>query len=153
MSPKRFFKNTKKDKAGNRRANEFPSNSRSIPEASRFKFPKLDHANLLGLYGKALKISVAVVFVVAVVIVGYDLQKNIISKQNIDSQREQLTRELKFWEDFLEKHQNFKDAYFQAAILEYRLGQITQAKAKVKKGLSLDPNSEEGRKIEEILNK
>lgn len=82
-----------------------------------------------------------------------DLQKNLALKENIDSQRQSLTKELKFWEDAISKHKDYRDAYFQASVLEYKLGNSSKAKMYVEKGLSLDPNSEDGRKIEELLNK
>jgi len=83
--------------------------------------------------------------------VGLDFQNNLQIKQNIDSQREVMDRDLNFWKDFISKHQNYRDAYFQASILEYRLGDTSKAKMYVEKGLSLDPNSKNGRKIEEFL--
>lgn len=90
---------------------------------------------------------------VAAVAVGYDLYRNLKENRQISSQREILLRELDYWNKFISKHNNYKDAYFQAAILEYRLRDTNQAKIYVKKGLSLDPSSPDGRKIEELLNK
>jgi hypothetical protein len=62
-----------------------------------------------------------------------------------------LENDLIFWQDFIAKHDNFRDAYFQASILEYKLGDITKAKMYNEKGLTLDPNSTDGRKIENLL--
>lgn len=144
------FKNIKKKKY-----KKSPSNSRIITEPKDFtlSFPKIDSAKLLKLYGGALKIFVVFVFIVAVVIVGLDLQKNLQAKQDIDFQRENLVKELKFWEGFISKQQNYPDAYFQASILEYRLGNTSQAKKYLEEGFLLDPNSENGRKIEEFLSR
>lgn len=141
MSSKRFFKNANKNKKGNEKRSESPSNSRSITE------------KLLKLYGGTLKIFVVFIFIVAVIIVGYDFQRNLQIKQDIDSQRKALVSDLNFWEDFISKHQNYRDAYIQASILEYKLGNISKAKMYVEKGLSLDPNSQDGKKIEAFLNK
>jgi hypothetical protein len=131
-----------------------PSNSRDISEKTkrfRFSFPKFSHVSLIGIYGTTLKVFVIIIFVVAVAIVGYDLQKNWEVKQSVDLQREKLSQELSFWENFIAKHQDYRDAYFQASVLEYRLGNTTKAKIYVEKGLALDPNSENGRKIEQNL--
>ena len=156
------FKNIKKKSppAGGKRE-EFPSNSRSIPaspqlqrgetEHSRFTFPKINHTALLKIYGGVLKVFVVIVFMIAVVIVTADLRNNLQARQSIDRQRGDLMKNLNFWEDFIAKHNNFRDAYFQASILEYQMGDISKAKIYVEKGLALDPNSENGRKIEQLL--
>ena len=146
------FKNIKKKSppAGGNNT-KFPSNSRSITENFKSSFPKINHATLFKIYGGALRLFVVLIFAVAVVVVGYDLQKNLQTKQNIDQQRESLNKDLNFWISFLAKHQNYPDAYFQAAVLEYKLRDSSKAKMYLEKGLSLDPNSENGRKIKEFL--
>lgn len=140
------FKNIKKEA----KENKSPNNSRTIPV---FDKAQGKPSTFLKIYKVSLKVFTVFIFVLAVVVVGLDLQANTQTKQAIDLEREKLTRELKFWEDFIAKHQDFKDAYFQASILEYRLGAISKAKKYAKKGLTLDPNSKDGRKIEELLNK
>lgn len=142
------FKNTK-NKAKKEKS---PSNSRIIPEFKIF-FPKISSSAFLKTYGIALKIFIILIFILAVVIVGLDLSANIQAKQAIDLEREELTKDLDFWKNFISKHQDYKDAYFQASVLEYKLGDKAQAKIYVEKGLSLDPNSKDGRKIEELLGK
>lgn len=131
------FKNTKKEA----KKAKSPSNSRSIPET------------FIKVYRLSLKVFIVFIFILAVVIVGLDIQANTQAKQAIDLERKKLTRELKFWEDFIDKHKDYRDAYLQASILEYQLGNISKAKIYVEKGLSLDPNSENGKKIEELLGK
>lgn len=131
-----------------------PSNSRSIPAKLsflKFSFPKINYAILFKTYRGALKAFVATIFIIAAVIVGIDFQKNLQLKQNIDSQREIVNHGLNFWKDFIIKHQNYPDAYFQLSALEYRLGDISNAKMYLEKGLFLDPNSVNGRKIEQLL--
>jgi hypothetical protein len=98
-----------------------------------------------------LKVLVALVFVVAAAVVGFDFKNNLQTTKNIASQRSVLLKDLAFWESFISKQNNFPNAYFQASVLEYRLGDISKAKVDVEKGLILDPNSVDGRKIEEFL--
>lgn len=131
------FKNIKKE-AKNAKS---PSNSRIIP------------ATFLTIYRLSLKVFIVFIFILAVVVVGLDLRENLKTRQEVDSQREKLTKELKFWEDFIDTHRDYRDAYFKASILEYKLGNTSKAKLYVEKGLSLDPNSEDGKKTEELLNK
>lgn len=132
------FKNTK-NKA--KKEKQSPSNSRTIPET------------FIKIYGLSLKIFIVLIFLLAIVIIGLDLSANIQAKQVIDLEREELTKDLKFWKNFIVKHQDYKDAYFKLSILEYKLGDRAKAKIYVERGISLDPNSKDGRKIEELLNK
>lgn len=141
------FKNIKK-KA---KRKEFPSNSRSITEHSRFDFPKISHTTLFKIYRGVLKVFVVIIFIIAVIIVAVDFRNNLQAKQSIDRQRITLEKDLNFWKNFISKNQNYPDAYFQASILEYRLGNTTKAKMYIEKGLILDPNSKNGRKIERLL--
>ena len=141
------FKNLKK-KA---KSAKFPSNSPTIPESFKLLFPKVTPAMLLKIYRGTLKVFIALIFLLAAFSVGMDLQKNFNDRGNIDLQRAELTKELKFWQDFIAEHKDYRDAYFQASILEYRLGDSSKAKMYAEKGLSLDPNSEDGKKFEKFL--
>lgn len=163
--PSMKFKNIKKEASSKGRPSgrKSPSNSRTIPDfvktssgkpaLFRLSFPKLSPSKLLRVYRVALKIFIVIIFILAVAIVGLDLDANIKAKQEIDLEREKLTQELKFWENFISKHQDYKDAYFKLSILEYKLGDASKSKMYVEKGLTLDPNSQEGKKIEEFLGK
>jgi len=151
------FKNIKKKKENTKS----PSNSRTNPDFAKASSGKPEHFESLilkinsikplKLYGGILKFFVTFIFIIAVIIVGIDFRNNLQTKQRIDSQREVLTKDLNFWEDFISKHKNYRDAYFQASILEYKLGDITKAKMYVEKGLSLDPNSINGIRVEKFL--
>lgn len=137
------FKNTKKEA----RKSKYPSNSRIIPASG----DRPDPAKFLKIYRASLKVFLAFIFILAMIIVFVDLQKNLSIKENIDMGRGSLTKELNFWEDFISKHKDYRDAYFQASILEYKLGNVNNAKKYVGKGLSLDPNSEDGKKLKQLL--
>lgn len=139
MSTKHFFKNIKKNKKGNGGESEFPSNSRAIP------------ATFIKMYSLSLKIFILIIFLLVVATVGVDLQKNLRVKEDIDIQRTRLTQELRFWEDFSFKQQNYRDAYLQASILNYKLGNTSKARMYAEKGLILDPNSQDGKKLEQFL--
>jgi len=150
------FKNIKK-KVKEAKKVKSPSNSRSIsssvdrPEYFKISWPKISPVKLFKVYRTVLKVFVIFTFLSAVAVVGLDLQRNLQAKQNIDQQRETLTENLNFWINFLASHQNYPDAYFQASVLEYKLGDSSKAKMYVGKGLGLDPNSVNGRKIEQLL--
>lgn len=100
-----------------------------------------------------MKVFVVTLFLLALVNVVWELDRNIKEKQRIDLEREKVTRKLGFWKGFLEKHKDYRDAYFQVSVLEYKLGNKNEAKMNVEKGLNLDPNSKTGKEIEKFLNK
>lgn len=135
------------------KSKQFPKFYRFITESLKFPVPKITPVTLLKIYRGALKVFIALIFILTAIIVFVDLQKNIQSSKIIDLEREKLTKDLIFWESFIEDHKNYQDAYFQASILEYKLGNTSKAKTYVEKGLSLDPNSENGRKIEKFLSR
>jgi hypothetical protein len=144
------FKNIKK-KA---KVIKSPSNSRSIAEKSiksNFHFPKISHTTLINVYRGSLKVFLFFVFILAATVVGMDFKKNLQMKQNIDSQRMTLEKNLNFWENFILKHQDYRDAYIQASIIEYKLGNTPKARMYVENSLVLDPNSSEGLKVEQLL--
>jgi tetratricopeptide (TPR) repeat protein len=131
-----------------------PSNSRSITDKSThlsFSFPKISHTALIKMYRGTLKTFLVCIFILAAVIVYIDLQKNIQTKQDIDSQRSTLIRNLNYWENFISEHQDYRDAYIQASVLEYQLGDTSKAKIYIEKSLALDPNSSEALKVEQLL--
>ena len=146
------FKNIKKQEKGSYRKS--PSNSRTIPAKStrpKLSLPKINPAELFRLRGEALKIFVILIFMLTAILVGVDFRNNLRAKQEIDSRRGTLVKNLNFWKDFVSKHENYKDAYFQASILEYKLGDTSKAKMYLGKGLALDPNSQDGEKIKQFL--
>ena len=73
--------------------------------------------------------------------------------QQVLAQREQIQSKINFWQSIAQKYEGYKDSYFQMAVLYYQLGNFEEAKLENQKALSLDPNFEDARKLEEVLNK
>ena len=65
--------------------------------------------------------------------------------------REKLLSDVAYWESVVAKRKDYRDGYFQLAVLEYRLGDKEKANAYLQEVLKLDPNFEEGRKLEKVL--
>ncbi len=145
------FKNIKKNPKASGKKKKSPSNSRTITEHFKLSFPKINSVILLKAYRGSLKVFIFFIFILAAIIVGLDLQQNIETKQKVDAQRSNMAKKLEFWESFIVKHKDYRDAYLQASVLQYQLGNMSKAKMYVEKGLVLDPNSQDGRKIEELL--
>lgn len=115
---------------------------------SKDKFPRISRRIT---DKKVWSVVASVVIGVAILIVGADLQKNIQNKQNIKKERIKIAKDIEYWEKTIEKYKDFRDAYFQLAVLEYRLGEFEKAKSYLKRTLELDPNFEEARDLEKLL--
>lgn len=69
----------------------------------------------------------------------------------ISAERQSLQEKINFWQSVVDKYDGYKDAYFQIAIFEYRLGNYKKAQEYNKKALLLDPNFEDSKKLEVLL--
>lgn len=67
------------------------------------------------------------------------------------SQRQAMQKKINFWLSFTQKYEGYKDAYFQIALLEYRLGNFEKSRYHNKKALLLDPGFEDAKNLEVLL--
>lgn len=136
---------------------EFPRIYRSITELPFrvFRFLKAIHAEIIGKH-RLVSHIVVILFLsfvfVSTIVVGFDLLKNTEQKRQLDKERREIISNINFWKDFVSKHRDYRDGYFQLAILEYRLNDLGKAKLYLEKSLAIDPNFEKGRELEQILN-
>lgn len=124
-------------------------------EKKESKFPKIfrfitegSESWQLILIGFASGIVFAVLVFVAL-----DTYKNYQQKFLLDLDRKAIINEINFWNGALGKYQGNRDAYLQLALLEYRLKDFSQSRYYLQKALFLDPNFEESRKLESIIDK
>src|SRR3989344_8160558 len=89
--------------------------------------------------------------IIAIILQSLILQKNLQIEKNMISDREKTAVELNFWKSLLPKYKNYRDLDFKIANLEYKLGNIEEAKFYLKKSLELDPNFKKGREMEKQL--
>ena len=80
-----------------------------------------------------------------------NLYKDVNRKQEIDKERQEIIKEVKFWKGVVAEYKDYRDAYFKLALLAYRLGDFKASKFYLEKALDIDPNFEKGRKLEGIL--
>lgn len=95
---------------------------------------------------------VSFILVVTIIIVGLDLYRNIRQKEGVDRERQKIISNIHYWQGIINKYKDYRDAYFQLAVLEYRLRDFDKAKFYLDKSLAIDPNFEKGRELEQILN-
>lgn len=98
-------------------------------------------------------LATILILTVGIVVFSYKFYKNYVSYQKLSEKRQNLQSQINFWQSVSQKYPGFKDAYFQAAILEYQLSDLQKAKDYNKKALMLDPNFENAIKLEDVLNK
>jgi len=117
-------------------------------------YPPLRFPNIIRIITEKyfLGIIVSFILVVMLLVVGMDLDKDIKEQQKTEKERQEITSKIQYWQGIVDKYKDYRDAYFQLAILEYRLRDFDRAKFYLKKTLELDPNFEKGREFEKILN-
>lgn len=115
---------------------ELPSFYRKITEGIG-KF-KASHAQF-----SLKKVALLVFFLI---IIGVSVWQGILTGEkllflkNVVEERVKLSQDLKLWESIMAKYPGYRDAYFQAAVLAYRLGDTKKEKEYLGKTLQIDPN-------------
>lgn len=89
--------------------------------------------------------------VIAIVLQSYSLYSNLQEEEKIKQERGGVEKELAFWKNSLTKYKDSRDIYFKIATLEYRLGNVEEARSSLSKALEIDPNFEKGRAMKEQL--
>lgn len=128
-----------------------PKIYRFIPEPIKRHLSKYSRRKVFNVYRQTLKVFTVFIFVIVIIVLGYDLYNNVQDKKKIDLERAKITREIDFWESFVTKNQDYRDAYLQLAILEYRVRDYSKAKFYLNRALSIDPNFEKAKEMERVL--
>ncbi|MBI4079484.1 MAG: tetratricopeptide repeat protein [Candidatus Levybacteria bacterium] len=128
---------------------QFPSFSRFITDIKRGLL-----AVKLWLRQETLKALFSLVSFLIIVLMGFvgvKLQSMVVQKQELEKNRAAILTEIQYWQNVVIRYSNYRDAYFKIAILEYQLGNDKEAKEYLAKTLVLDPNFEQGRSFEKLL--
>lgn len=116
-----------------------------------FKFPRISRfITERTVYERAV-IILSLILIIATGFIGYQLYINFQEKQKLDTERAKISQEIEYWQGIIGKYKNFRDAYFMLSVLEYRLKNTEKAKDYLQRVFELDPNFEEGRKLEKFL--
>lgn len=103
--------------------------------------------------GKWLSILLGIcIFLFAITsILGSQLYTLGQERKVLEQERQQIFVKINHWEKVVGKYSDYRDGYFQLALLYFQLKNTEKAKHYLSKALELDPNFEEGRKFEKIL--
>lgn len=119
------------------------------------KFPRIYRFITESVFTRWKLISIGLlsfILLVAITVVSFDLYKNLSEKQKVEQERQKLIAKVNFWESIASQYKDYRDAYFQLAVLEYQLKNFDQSKSHLQKALGIDPNFEAARKLEKLLN-
>ncbi len=112
---------------------ELPKNPRGITEESIAQGKS-------GLTWKMLiSIFAILILVIIVSLETFDIYRNLNHMKKAEAEREKISKEINFWENEVKNHPDYRDAYLELAVLEYRFGDSQKAKEFTKKTLELDP--------------
>lgn len=135
------FKNTKTKKTYKKSKSlvkqGFPSNSRSIPE-------KLNTAGFAFLVGMLFILT-------SIFVISLDFYSNYQEKNRLYNEKIEVLENIVFWKNQIKERPKFRDAYFNLALLNYRLRNMEKANSNLEKTLELDPNFEKGRELQKQL--
>ncbi len=130
-------------------ATEFPNIFRFIPEELHLKKLLKKKETCYFLSGASAILSL--VLICALMVSSVSLYNNLSSFSRLTNSRQQIKGDINFWQSILEKYDGYKDAYFQRALLEYKLGEYAQAKQDNSKALLLDPNFTDAQNLQKLL--
>lgn len=119
-----------------KKASKFPSISRFIPE-------KINEGYIF--------LAIFLFIFVCTVIIGLDLYQNLSLEKKLAFRNNELQRRLDFWKKEVKIHPNYRDAYFNLALISYQLKDFDSSIYNLQKALEIDPNFEKGRQFQEIL--
>jgi hypothetical protein len=132
-------------------ASQFPNIFRIITENKYYKSILGSKKAFYALSG--FMFFVTIVLAAGTMIASLSLYRNVSSLLQLTNNRRELISKLNFWTSISDKYEGYKDAYFQIATLEYKLGDINKAKQANLKALLLDPNFGDAKKLEVLLDK
>ncbi len=124
--------------------NYFPKNFRFITENLISKFVHRHRRRFLIGFTTLL-------IVLAIVTVSLDAYINYHENKRFTQERVRIGKEIKFWQSAVDRFPNYRDAYFELALLNYQLKNFGKAREYLSKTLKLDPNFKEASVLEDKL--
>lgn len=131
---------------------QFPNIYRTITEPFRlFKKSKKKNSKIF----KKLKFQGLVTFYIVtsalILLLSFDLLFSLQKQKEINFEKTKIESEIKLWEAISAKYQGYKEAYYQLALLNYRIGETDKSRNYIERALYLDPNFEKARDLQKTL--
>lgn len=116
-----------------------------------FRKTKQEQEKLLKIFKLQSLVTVYILTVFLLLIFSVHLLISLQKQKEVNFEKEKIQSQIKLWEGISEKFQGYKEAYYQLALLNYKIGEIEKAKYYVDKALYLDPNFDKARNLQNIL--
>lgn len=87
----------------------------------------------------------------AIATVSLDAYLNYKENKRFIQERARIGKEIKFWQSTVDRFPNYRDAYFELALLHYQLKDFGKARKYLGQTLKLDPNFKEAHVLESKL--
>lgn len=87
----------------------------------------------------------------AIGIVGYDARNNASLLSTAKKERSSVELQIRYWKGILNQYKGYRDGYYQLALLEYRIGNLSEAFEYNNKALDVDPSFKEARLLAEKI--
>jgi len=139
----RSFKQTK-EKVIFKRQSQFPSFSRFITEALK---PLGAHQGWL----KRLIFASLILVMLAILTVSLHLFITVKSFQKTSDNTISLAKQAIYWQNIEKIYPNYRDAYFQLALIAYQIGDFNKSRAYLRQAEAIDPNYQDAKKLEKYL--
>ncbi len=81
---------------------------------------------------------------IAIALQSFTLHDNIRKEKRARSEHQRTLSELSYWKNSLLRYQDSRDVNYKIATIEYKLGDIDEARVYLKKALQIDPNFKDG---------
>jgi|WetSurMetagenome_2_1015567.scaffolds.fasta_scaffold378874_1 hypothetical protein len=130
---KKFYKKAKPKEE----KKKLPINSRIITE-------KIKSDHFIFLLGISCVLA-------AILVVSIDLYRNYKLQRGLTNEKIKVLNELVYWQNEIKAKTDYRDGYFKLAILNYQLKDYGKAQEYLSKTMSLDPNFEKGKELEQLL--
>lgn len=120
--------------------------ARKIPEFHK-PFSWVNLATLR-VHGEVVFVSfICGIFLMAIAVMGLQLQESLKELGKRESLHQALEEHQQYWKEIVAKYPDYKDAYFQLAVVSYQLGETMEARQALGKVLEIDPNDVTGQEF------
>jgi hypothetical protein len=128
---------------------QFPNIFRIIPESKLVK--KVLTSKAVFYLATVFALCISLGFIIGITFVSVSIHRNTVIVISEITKKQEIQKQINFWQSVADKYQGYKDAYLQIAVLEYNLGDLGKARQANNKALLLDPNFEDAKKLERLL--
>lgn len=133
---------------------EFPQILRKIPAPHFAKAPRGKRLSFLAsihLWRWVFILLILSLLTLQIAQLGQRLYANYYEAQIKQAEKHAIEGEIAKWENIAKKRPNYRDAYFELAVLTYELNRISETKYYLSKVFALDPNFEPAKEFEKKM--